>query len=134
MYKTQTYTCFLWFTGTLHKRNGFYTVCVISTFPTENSLCMIYKQFVIIHICYLMNHITWAQRTKKLPPEVSVTILKSVSHRRSLLKGYQSIVNAKLTGRKKFDRKRCTSNRDDYKLDNTVNQSRFKHLGELHRE
>ncbi len=39
---------FLWFTGTLHKRNGFYTVqtvCVISTFPTENSLCMIYKRF-----------------------------------------------------------------------------------------
>ncbi len=25
-------------------------------------------------------------------------------------------------------------NRDDHKLENTVNQSRFKHLGELHKE
>ncbi len=47
---------------------------------------------------------------------------------------YQSILNAKLTGRKKLDRKRCTSNRDDYKLENTAKQSRFKHLGELHKE
>ncbi len=44
---------------------------------------------------------------------------KRVSHRRSLLKGvavyrvlYQSILNAKLTGRKNLGRKRCTSNRD----------------------
>ncbi len=65
---------------------------------------------------------------------------KTVSHRRSLLKGvavhrvlYQSILNAKLTGRKKLGRKRCTSNRDDCKLENTVKQSRFKHLGELHK-
>ncbi len=36
---------------------------------------------------------------------------------------YQSILNAKLTGRKKLDRKRCTSNRDDRKLENTVKQS-----------
>ncbi len=64
-----------------------------------------------------------------------------VSHRRSLLKGvavhrvlYQSILNAKLTGRKKLGRNRCTSNRDDRKLENTVKQSRFKHLGELHKE
>ncbi len=63
------------------------------------------------------------------------------SHRRSLLKGvavhrvlYQSILNAKLTGRKKLGRKRCKSNRDDRKLENTVKQSRFKHLGELHKE
>ncbi len=28
----------------------------------------------------------------------------------------------------------CTSNRDDSKLENTVKQSRFKHLGELHKE
>ncbi len=28
----------------------------------------------------------------------------------------------------------CTSNRDDHKLDNTVKQSQFKHLGELHKE
>ncbi len=43
---------------------------------------------------------------------------------------YQSIFNAKLTGRWKM----CTSNRDDRKLKNTVKQSRFKHLGELHKE
>ncbi len=41
---------------------------------------------------------------------------------------------AKLTGRKKLGRKMCTSNRDDRKLENTVTQSRFKHLGELHKE
>ncbi len=64
-----------------------------------------------------------------------------VSHRRLLLKGvavyrvlYQSILNAKLTGRKNLGRKRCTSNRDDRKLENTVKQSWFKHLGELHKE
>ncbi len=28
----------------------------------------------------------------------------------------------------------CSSNRDDRKLENTVKQSRFKHLGELHKE
>ncbi len=28
----------------------------------------------------------------------------------------------------------CTSNGDDRKLENTVKQSRFKHLGELHKE
>ncbi len=36
---------------------------------------------------------------------------------------YQSILNAKLTGRKKLGWKRCTSNRDDRKLENTVKQS-----------
>ncbi len=53
---------------------------------------------------------------------------KRVSPRRSLLKGvalhrvlYQSILNAKLTGRKRLDRKRCISNRDDRKLENTAN-------------
>ncbi len=43
-------------------------------------------------------------------------------------------IKCKLTGRKKLDRKRCTSNRDDRKLENTVKQSRFKHLGELEKE
>ncbi len=36
---------------------------------------------------------------------------------------YQSILNAKLTGRKKLGRKMCTSNRDDRKIDNSVKQS-----------
>ncbi len=55
---------FLWFTGTFHWRNGFYTVqavCAIALhptpklsphrrrcnyiFPQKNSLCMIYKRF-----------------------------------------------------------------------------------------
>ncbi len=47
---------------------------------------------------------------------------------------YQSILNAKFTGRKKLCRKRCTSNRNERKLENTVKQSQFKHLGELHKE
>ncbi len=66
---------------------------------------------------------------------------KRESQRGSLLKGvavqgvlYQSILNAKLTGRKKLGRKMCTSNRYDRKLENTVKQSRFKHLRELHKE
>ncbi len=65
-----------------------------------------------------------------------------VSHRGSLLKGggavqgvlYQSILNAKLTERKKLGKKIITRNGDDCKLENTVKQSRFKHLGELHKE
>ncbi len=47
---------------------------------------------------------------------------------------YQSIINAKLTGRKDLGRKMCTSNRHDRKLENTVKQSRYKHLRELHKE
>ncbi len=47
---------------------------------------------------------------------------------------YQRILHAKLTGRKKSDKKMCTSNRDDRKLENTVKQSQIKHLGELHKE
>ncbi len=49
-----------------------------------------------------------------------------VSHRGALLKGgavqgvlYQIILNAKLTGRKNLGRKRCTSNKDDCKLENS---------------
>ncbi len=52
-------------------------------------------------------------------------ITESVALHRVL---YQSRLNAKLTVRKK----RCTSNRDDRTLQNTVKQSRLKHLGELH--
>ncbi len=77
----------------------------------------------------------WSRRQSLTPST------KRVSYRRSLPKGvavhrmlYQSILNAKLTGRKKLGRKRCTSNRDDRKLENIVKQSRFKHLGELHKE
>ncbi len=47
---------------------------------------------------------------------------------------YQSILNAKLTGRKKLGRKMCTSNRDGCKFENTVKKSRFKHLEELYKE
>ncbi len=64
------------------------------------------------------------------PPQRG-SLLKDVTVHRVL---YQSILNAKLTGRKKLGIKRCTSNRDDRKLENTVKQSRFKHLGELHKE
>ncbi len=73
--------------------------------------------------------------------KTNIDALHKEGHRGSLLKGvavyrvlYQSILNAKLTGRKNLGRKRCTSNRDDRKLENTVKQSRFKHLGELHKE
>ncbi len=55
------------------------------------------------------------------------TSTKRVSHRGSLLKRvsvqgvlYQSILNAKLTGRKKLGRKMCTSSRINYMLENTV--------------
>ncbi len=68
------------------------------------------------------------------------TLHKEGKSQRSLLKGvalhrllYQSILNSKLTGRNKWGRKRCTSNRDECKLENTVKQSWFKHLGELHK-
>ncbi len=47
---------------------------------------------------------------------------------------YQSMLNVKLTGRNNLGRKKCTINRDDCKLENTVKQSQFKHLGELHKE
>ncbi len=47
---------------------------------------------------------------------------------------YQSILNAKLTERKKLGRKMCSSSRDDHKIENTVKQSRFKQLGELHKK
>ncbi len=69
----------------------------------------------------------WSRRQTFMPS------IKRVSHRGSLLKGvavyrvlYQSILNAKLTGRNNLGRKRCTSNRDDHKLENTVKQSWFK--------
>ncbi len=62
--------------------------------------------------------------------KTNIASTKRVSHRRSLLKGvavyrvlYQSILNAKLTGKTNLGRKRCTSNRDDRKLENTVKQS-----------
>ncbi len=43
-------------------------------------------------------------------------------------------IKCKLSVRKKLGWKMCTSNRDDHKLENTVKQSRFKCLGELHME
>ncbi len=56
---------------------------------------------------------------------------KRVSHRGSLLKVvavyrvlHQSILNAKLTGRKNLGRKRCTSNRDDRKLEAIVQKKK----------
>ncbi len=57
---------------------------------------------------------------------VQKTIIDTLNKEgKSLLKGmavqgvlYQSIVNAKLTGRKKLGRKMCTSNTDDHKLEN----------------
>ncbi len=50
----------------------------------------------------------------------SLQLMKGVAVYRVL---YQSILNAKLTGRKNLGRNRCKSNRDDRKLENTVKQS-----------
>ncbi|KAI2650262.1 Protein NLRC3 [Labeo rohita] len=57
--------------------------------------------------------------------------IPAVRNCRKALVLYQSILNAKLTGRKKLGRQRYTSNRDDRKLENTV---KLSHLGELHKE
>ncbi len=43
-------------------------------------------------------------------------------------------VNRKLSGRKKCERKRCTTNRENCRLMRIVEQNRFKNLGELHME
>ncbi len=43
-------------------------------------------------------------------------------------------IKYKVDWKTNLGRKRCTSNRDDRKLENTVKQSWFKHLGELHKE
>ncbi len=43
-------------------------------------------------------------------------------------------VNRKLSGRKKCQRKRCTTNRENRSLMRIVKQNRFKNLGELHKE
>ena len=43
-------------------------------------------------------------------------------------------IHGNLPGRGKCGRKRCTSNRDDRSLEKIVKQSRFKNLGELHKE
>ncbi len=43
-------------------------------------------------------------------------------------------VNRKLSGRKKYGRKRCTTNRENRSFMRIVKQNRFKNLGELHKE
>ncbi len=43
-------------------------------------------------------------------------------------------IKCKVDWKEDLGRKRCTSNRDDCKLENTVKQSWFKHLWELHKE
>ncbi len=43
-------------------------------------------------------------------------------------------VNRKLSGRKKCERKRCTTNQENRSLMRIVKQNRFKNLGELHKE
>ncbi len=43
-------------------------------------------------------------------------------------------VNRNLSGRKKFGRKRCTTNREKCSLIRIVKQNRFKNLGELHKK
>ncbi len=43
-------------------------------------------------------------------------------------------VKRKWSGRKKWGRKRCTTNRENCSLMRIVKQNRFKNLGELHKE
>ncbi len=43
-------------------------------------------------------------------------------------------VNRKLSRRKQFGRKRCTTNRENRSLMRIVKQNGFKNLGELHKE
>ncbi len=43
-------------------------------------------------------------------------------------------VNRNLSGRKKCERKGCTTNRENRSLMRIVKQNRFKNLGELHKE
>ncbi|KAL0150586.1 hypothetical protein M9458_054179 [Cirrhinus mrigala] len=43
-------------------------------------------------------------------------------------------IKCKVDWKEGMGRKGCTSNRDNRKLEKTVKQSRFKHLGELHKE
>uniref|UniRef100_A0A672N2A1 non-specific serine/threonine protein kinase n=1 Tax=Sinocyclocheilus grahami TaxID=75366 RepID=A0A672N2A1_SINGR len=43
-------------------------------------------------------------------------------------------VNTKLSGRKKCERKRCTTNRENHSLMRIVKQNQFKNLSELHKE
>ncbi len=43
-------------------------------------------------------------------------------------------INRKLSGRKRWRRKRCTTNRENRSLMRSVKQNRFKNLGELHKE
>ncbi len=57
-----------------------------------------------------------------------VNMLPSISCYELHLMPYQSILNAKLTGRMKLGSKMCTSNGDDCKFENTVKQSQLKHL------
>ncbi|KAL0147747.1 hypothetical protein M9458_056953 [Cirrhinus mrigala] len=43
-------------------------------------------------------------------------------------------IKCKVDWKEEMGKKRGTSNRDDRKLEKTVKQSRFRHLGELHKE
>ncbi len=43
-------------------------------------------------------------------------------------------IKCKVDWKEEIGKEMCTSNRDDRKLENTVKQSWFKHLGELHKE
>ncbi len=93
------------------------------------------------YLLFFETTIMWNNADLAMVQKTLTLSTKRVSDRGSLLKEvavqgvlYQSILTEKLTGRKKLGRKMCTSNRDDRKLENTVKQSWFKYLGELHKE
>ncbi len=80
------------------------------------------------------SQVTWQPHFK----QCSGTLFQSTSVSKTRAGCSQSAVskhvNRKLSGRKKCERKRCTTNRENRSLMRIVKQNRFKNLGELHKE
>ncbi len=85
-----------------------------------------YKYLLFFETTIMGNTVDLAMVQKTIidTPHTEGKSQRGITERGCCIKAY---LNAKLTGRKKM----CTSNRDECKLENTVKQSRFKHLGEL---
>ncbi len=61
-------------------------------------------------------------------------IAKEAGCSQSAVSKHVNMLAWKLSGRKKCERKRCTTNRENRSLMRIVKQNRFKNLGELHKE
>ncbi len=84
------------------------------------------KRLYTNKLCCIINQWNWGWAEQHVSPHL---LCAAPPHRPDCTLGL-----LKLTGRKNLGRKWCTSNRDDCKLDNTVKQSWFNHLWELHKE